>query len=107
MAEGIRRRKVASLDEPALGSAALEGLKHFDVYTKVHDDYIMRSQAGGVVTLWRYAMKPYLVSSISGRWTNRTLQFHVCLIQEASTKDQEENITQDGTTSVMHRGAHA
>mmetsp|Transcript_39746 Transcript_39746/g.89007 ORF Transcript_39746/g.89007 Transcript_39746/m.89007 type:complete len:377 (+) Transcript_39746:177-1307(+) len=51
MAEGIRRRKVASLDEPALGSAALEGLKHFDVYTKVHDDYIMRSQAGGVVTL--------------------------------------------------------
>mmetsp|Transcript_32999 Transcript_32999/g.77113 ORF Transcript_32999/g.77113 Transcript_32999/m.77113 type:complete len:383 (+) Transcript_32999:113-1261(+) len=51
MAEGLRRRKVASSDEPSVGAAALESLRHFDVYTKVHEDYVMRSKTGGAVTV--------------------------------------------------------
>jgi len=53
MSAGIRRRNVPS-SQPSEGSTtsrALESLKSFDVYTKVQDDCVQRSQAGGVVTV--------------------------------------------------------
>eukprot|EP00440_Ansanella_granifera_P061898 gb/GFBE01067109.1/.p1 GENE.gb/GFBE01067109.1/~~gb/GFBE01067109.1/.p1 ORF type:complete len:373 (+),score=81.66 gb/GFBE01067109.1/:1-1119(+) len=54
MSEGIRRRNVTgindSLDDFAR-SGALEKLKHFDVYNKVHDDYVQKRQTGGAVTI--------------------------------------------------------
>merc|ERR1719330_647048 len=50
---GIRRRNVASAGDDGDSKAmkALETLKRFDVYTKVHDDYVQKSQAGGAVTM--------------------------------------------------------
>lgn len=53
MAEGIRRRNVggASEEGETSRSRALDSLKSFDVYSKVHDDYVQKSQAGGVVTV--------------------------------------------------------
>lgn len=47
-AGGMRRRNVPS--HGAEGGFASK-LKHFDVYAKVHDDYMKRSQSGGVVTI--------------------------------------------------------
>jgi len=53
MSSGIRRRNVPSsqLFDDSTTSRALESLKGFDVYTKVHEDCVQRSQAGGVVTI--------------------------------------------------------
>lgn len=53
MASGIRRRNVVSHDADGESTTlkALETLKHFDVYTKVHEDYVQKSQAGGAVTM--------------------------------------------------------
>jgi hypothetical protein len=54
MSGGIRRRRPAGVengDGESSAQRALESLKRFDVYTKVHEDYVQRSQAGGIVTL--------------------------------------------------------
>jgi len=53
MSEGMRRRNVPASKESEDSSAAmaLDALKSFDVYSKVHDDYLQRSQAGGIVTV--------------------------------------------------------
>jgi len=50
---GIRRRNVPSstADNESSTLKALDTLKHFDVYTKVHEDYVQKSQAGGYVTM--------------------------------------------------------
>lgn len=53
MSDGIRRRNVQSdydNDESA-AHRALASLKNFDVYNKIHDDYVQKSRAGGVVTV--------------------------------------------------------
>jgi len=49
----MRRRNVASKDDGnANGSSqALESLKNFDVYNKVHDDYMQKTKSGGIVTV--------------------------------------------------------
>jgi len=53
MAEGMRRRNVPSSSSEGESTAerALNSLKSFDVYSKVHDDYVQKSQAGGYVTV--------------------------------------------------------
>ncbi|CAK9022895.1 unnamed protein product [Durusdinium trenchii] len=50
---GIRRRNVPSAADPETfpTSSALETLKRFDVYNKVHDDFVQKRQSGGAVTL--------------------------------------------------------
>jgi endoplasmic reticulum-Golgi intermediate compartment protein 3 len=50
---GIRRRNVTgSVDQvEETVSSALSSLKKFDVYNKVHDDYVQKSKSGGAVTL--------------------------------------------------------
>jgi len=50
---GIRRRNVANVgdDRESKAQKALESLKRFDVYTKVDEDYVQKSQAGGAVTM--------------------------------------------------------
>eukprot|EP00811_Abedinium_folium_P035669 NODE_8443_length_1495_cov_5.529971.p1 GENE.NODE_8443_length_1495_cov_5.529971~~NODE_8443_length_1495_cov_5.529971.p1 ORF type:complete len:408 (-),score=126.50 NODE_8443_length_1495_cov_5.529971:270-1400(-) len=51
MAEGMRRRATSTRTEESASEKAFETLRHFDVYAKVHDDYLQRSGAGGVVTV--------------------------------------------------------
>jgi len=53
MSTGIRRRNVPSVDQGGESTTqrALDTLKQFDVYAKVHDDYVQKSQAGGIVTV--------------------------------------------------------
>eukprot|EP00932_Pfiesteria_piscicida_P008302 SRR837773.18672.p1 GENE.SRR837773.18672~~SRR837773.18672.p1 ORF type:complete len:177 (-),score=31.06 SRR837773.18672:678-1172(-) len=52
MAEGMRRRNVpASDDGESKATKALESLKRFDVYSKVDEDYLQKSQTGGTVTV--------------------------------------------------------
>lgn len=53
MSTGMRRRNVAAsdIDTESTTRKALESLKKFDVYTKVQDDYVQKSQAGGIVTV--------------------------------------------------------
>mmetsp|Transcript_128988 Transcript_128988/g.223834 ORF Transcript_128988/g.223834 Transcript_128988/m.223834 type:complete len:380 (-) Transcript_128988:66-1205(-) len=53
MSEGMRRRNVASkpVQESSSMDGAFEALKSFDVYAKVQDDYLQKSQAGGIVTV--------------------------------------------------------
>jgi len=53
MSAGIRRRNVPSTQasDDFTAARALESLKSFDVYTKVQDDFVQKSQAGGVVTV--------------------------------------------------------
>jgi len=54
MSEGIRRRHAVPSSlagEESVTGRALESLRKFDVYAKVHDDYVQKSQAGGYVTL--------------------------------------------------------
>lgn len=53
MSSGIRRRNVPASDGAGESTTmkALETLKQFDVYTKVHEDYVQKSQAGGAVTM--------------------------------------------------------
>jgi len=38
-------------EDDAFAPRALESLKHFDIYKKVHEDHTQKSQAGGVVTV--------------------------------------------------------
>jgi hypothetical protein len=48
----MRRRNVGKdRDDDGPKVSALESLKAFDVYAKVHEDYTSQSQAGGVVTV--------------------------------------------------------
>mmetsp|Transcript_54830 Transcript_54830/g.117074 ORF Transcript_54830/g.117074 Transcript_54830/m.117074 type:complete len:382 (-) Transcript_54830:190-1335(-) len=52
--EGLRRRGVGGGDRDDDGSGkrtALDNLKKFDVYSKVHDDFLQKSQTGGIVTV--------------------------------------------------------
>eukprot|EP00933_Yihiella_yeosuensis_P043029 TRINITY_DN37738_c0_g1_i1.p1 TRINITY_DN37738_c0_g1~~TRINITY_DN37738_c0_g1_i1.p1 ORF type:complete len:370 (+),score=48.43 TRINITY_DN37738_c0_g1_i1:81-1190(+) len=52
MSEGIRRRNVSSsADSGSPVSNALGSLKNFDVYNKVHSDYVAPSKSGGAVTV--------------------------------------------------------
>jgi len=53
MSAGIRRRNVpgTQASDDFTAARALESLKSFDVYTKVQDDFVQKSQAGGVVTV--------------------------------------------------------
>lgn len=50
----MRRRNVAGKEEGASSSSetAFDSLKNFDVYNKVHDDYIQKSKSGGIVTVF-------------------------------------------------------
>lgn len=50
---GIRRRNVPAATESDTfsTSSALDTLKRFDVYNKVHDDFMQKRQTGGIVTL--------------------------------------------------------
>eukprot|EP00929_Paragymnodinium_shiwhaense_P082991 TRINITY_DN44024_c0_g1_i2.p1 TRINITY_DN44024_c0_g1~~TRINITY_DN44024_c0_g1_i2.p1 ORF type:complete len:379 (-),score=88.88 TRINITY_DN44024_c0_g1_i2:298-1434(-) len=50
----MRRRNVQGKnaeDEDSPANRALDKLKHLDVYNKVHDDYLEKSNSGGVVTV--------------------------------------------------------
>lgn len=54
MEGGIRRRHVAgtsSQEKESATSKAFDTLKRFDVYQKVADDYVQKSQSGGIVTM--------------------------------------------------------
>ncbi|CAE8601952.1 unnamed protein product, partial [Polarella glacialis] len=61
----IRRRHVQSSSEQDESSAggALATLKHFDVYNKVHDDYVQKSKTGGIVTVITSAIIAMLLLS--------------------------------------------
>jgi len=50
---GIRRRNVPAANESDAfsTSSALDTLKRFDVYNKVHDDFMQKRQTGGIVTV--------------------------------------------------------
>mmetsp|Transcript_162989 Transcript_162989/g.517682 ORF Transcript_162989/g.517682 Transcript_162989/m.517682 type:complete len:399 (+) Transcript_162989:120-1316(+) len=49
---GLRRRNVPVADDGGSKTQrAFEKLKSFDVYSKVHDDYLQKSQTGGAVSL--------------------------------------------------------
>ncbi|CAE7209631.1 ergic3 [Symbiodinium sp. CCMP2592] len=63
MSSGIRRRKVpgSEADEGLAKSGALETLRKFDVYNKVHEDYMQKRQLGGAVTLVTCAILAMLV----------------------------------------------
>ncbi|OLP85093.1 Endoplasmic reticulum-Golgi intermediate compartment protein 3 [Symbiodinium microadriaticum] len=63
MSSGIRRRKVpgSEADEGLSNSGALETLRKFDVYNKVHEDYMQKRQLGGAVTLVTCAILAVLV----------------------------------------------
>ncbi|CAE7298589.1 ergic3 [Symbiodinium natans] len=64
MSAGIRRRNVPGAGDSAEGdsqSGALETLKKFDVYNKVHDDFMQKRQLGGAVTLVTCAILAVLV----------------------------------------------
>jgi len=50
MAEGMRRRNVGGGGESAVESV-MDNLSNFDVFSKVHDDHMQKSQAGGIVTV--------------------------------------------------------
>mmetsp|Transcript_47343 Transcript_47343/g.135768 ORF Transcript_47343/g.135768 Transcript_47343/m.135768 type:complete len:378 (-) Transcript_47343:70-1203(-) len=52
MSEGVRRRNVASSGEgESKANQALEKVKRFDVFSKVDEDYLEKSQTGGTVTV--------------------------------------------------------
>lgn len=54
MSEGIRRRNVGSSSANSFDfgdSGALDTFKKFDVYNKVHDDYVLSRESGGAVSL--------------------------------------------------------
>mmetsp|Transcript_14286 Transcript_14286/g.32542 ORF Transcript_14286/g.32542 Transcript_14286/m.32542 type:complete len:372 (-) Transcript_14286:7-1122(-) len=64
MSSGIRRRNVTGAGETVGGSSksgALESLKRFDLYNKVHDDFMQKRQLGGAVTLVTCAILAVLV----------------------------------------------
>merc|ERR1719311_375346 len=50
MAEGMRRRNVGSHSDSA-SETIMDNLQSFDVFSKVHDDHMQKSQAGGIVTV--------------------------------------------------------
>lgn len=51
MSDGMRRRHVTASDDESKTTRAFESLKRFDVYSKVDDDYLQKSQTGGTVTV--------------------------------------------------------
>jgi len=52
MSEGVRRRNVASGGEgESKANQALEKVKRFDVFSKVDEDFLEKSQTGGTVTV--------------------------------------------------------
>lgn len=52
MADGLRRRNVSvSAVTNARENHGIANLKKFDVYAKVHDDHLQKSQTGGIVTM--------------------------------------------------------
>lgn len=47
----MRRRNVPSQDISSSASTAIDSLKNFDMYSKVQEDCVQKSQSGGVVTV--------------------------------------------------------
>lgn len=50
MSEGLRRR-TASTGKSESYESVMDNLCNFDVFSKVHDDHMQKSQAGGIVTV--------------------------------------------------------
>jgi hypothetical protein len=77
MSEGMRRRNVsAPKTEEGSAKKAFETLKHFDVYTKIQDDYMQKSKAGGIVTVLTSLLVAVLL------WTEL---YHFCEVEMVDT----------------------
>jgi len=70
----MRRRHVG---ESSGTSKAFQGLKHFDVYSKVHDDYMKKSQSGGIVTVITFVLLAYLFWCELGTYLTTEIVDHI------------------------------